>query len=448
MKKSRHLHYRLRLKNLLLTLAVLALLAALAWLSVQYPVQTDVTSNSENTLSLASKKLLTTLNGPVQVTAYFKKGLPLRFQIAQLIDRYSRAKEDLTLTFVDPADQPGKARELNIGNEGLVTVEYQGRLEKLRFIDESSLSNALLQLSKADERWVTFLVGHGERSPDGTANFDLGRLGKELGRRKINAQSLNPAKVSSIPRNSSLLVIASPTVMLLPTEFEMIKAYLDRGGNLLLLTDPGNTILDPVLKYLGLRRLPGTVVDADTQLYKIDDPTFLVASEYTQHAITRDFQLLTLYPAASGFEPGEETDFLKIPLLNSSASSWTETGPITGQIRFDAGSSERQGPITFAYALTRDIKSQAEQRVIVVGDGDFLADTYIGNVGNLDMGLRMINWLAHDDRFIDIPAKTAPDKQLQLTKFSVMVIGFGFLIVLPLALFGTGFLIWRRRKRR
>jgi len=89
-----------------------------------------------------------------------------------------------------------------------------------------------------------------------------------------------------------------------------------------------------------------------------------------------------------------------------------------------------------------------EQRIVVVGDGDFLSNSYIGNVGNLDMGLRMINWLIHDDRFIDIPAKIATDKSLQLSQISVAVIGFGFLVVIPLLLMGTGFYIWRKRKQR
>lgn len=39
----------------------------------------------------------------------------------------------------------------------------------------------------------------------------------------------------------------------------------------------------------------------------------------------------------------------------------------------------------------------------------------------------MVLWLIHDDRFIDIPAKTATDKNLQLTQTAVAVIGFGFL---------------------
>ena len=82
-----------------------------------------------------------------------------------MVDRYKRHKADLTLTFIDPDSQPEKTRELNIDATGVILVEYQGRTEKLNFIDESSLTNALLQLANADERWVTFLTGHGERAP-------------------------------------------------------------------------------------------------------------------------------------------------------------------------------------------------------------------------------------------------------------------------------------------
>jgi ABC-type uncharacterized transport system involved in gliding motility auxiliary subunit len=60
----------------------------------------------------------------------------------------------------------------------------------------------------------------------------------------------------------------------------------------------------------------------------------------------------------------------------------------------------------------------------------------------------MVSWLIHDDRFINIPAKNATDKSLQLTQTTVAILGFGFLIVIPLLLFGTGFFIWRKRKRR
>jgi ABC-type uncharacterized transport system involved in gliding motility auxiliary subunit len=448
MRITRHLHQRLRFRNFLVTLTILCLLGGLAWLSTRYPLQVDITRNAGNTLSPASQKLLATLPGPVHVTAYIRKGLPLRLQMAQLVDRYSRHKKDVTLIFVDPDDQPEKTRELNIGKEGLVLVEYQGRTEKLSFIDESSLTNALLQLAKAEDRWVTFLTGHGERSPDGQANFDYGQFGKELSRRKISPQTINLATIPAIPDNSSLLVLSAPSVPFLAGEIDIVKNYLQRGGNLLVLSDPGNSRLEFLLHDLGLNQLPGTLVDAAANLYKITDPTFIIASEYAEHPLTRGFQLISLFPAAAGFEVGEETEFLAVSLLSTSPKSWTETGPLTGKISFEPPNGERPGPIPFAFALTRNLNPETEQRVVVVGDGDFLANAYIGNVGNLDLGLRMINWLAHDDRFIEIPAKTASDKTLHLTRTSVALMGFGFLIVLPLLLAGTGFFIWRRRKRR
>jgi len=102
MKISQRLHHQIRLKNALVTLVLLCLLGTLAWLSYRYPVQTDITRNASNTLSQASQKVLESLPDKVQITAFIKKGHPLRLQISQLIDRYQRHKANLVFTFVDP----------------------------------------------------------------------------------------------------------------------------------------------------------------------------------------------------------------------------------------------------------------------------------------------------------------------------------------------------------
>jgi len=448
MKISPHKHQQIRLKNWGITLALLCLIGALSWLSSRYSAEIDITRNNSNSLSQSSQKLLESLPGKIQLTAYIKKDPAFRSQIAQLVDRYKRHKADLTLTFIDPDSQPEKIRELNIDATGAVIVEYQDRIEKLNFIDESSLTNALLQLANAEERWITFLTGHGERTPDGIANFDLGQFGKELERRKIKAQTLNLTAMPDIPGNSALLVLSAPAVPLLAGEIELIKRYIRQGGNLLLLTDPGNHHLDALLKILGLRQLPGTLVDSSSKLYGINDPSFVLANDYPPHPITQGFQTISLYPVTAALEIGEETDFKTVELLKSATQSWTETGPLAGAILFDADGDEKQGPLAFAYTLTRDLDKQNQQRIVVVGDGDFLSNAYLGNVGNLDIGLRITNWLIHDDRFINIPAKIATDKDLQLSQISVAVIGFGFLVIIPLLLMATGFYIWRKRKQR
>jgi ABC-type uncharacterized transport system involved in gliding motility auxiliary subunit len=85
---------------------------------------------------------------------------------------------------------------------------------------------------------------------------------------------------------------------------------------------------------------------------------------------------------------------------------------------------------------------------VVVGDGDFLSNTYLGNAGNLDLGLNLITWLSHDDAFMDIRVRGAPDTTLVLERTTTAMIGLGFLIGLPLLLLVMGLIIWLRRRRR
>ena len=448
MKTFFRLHQQRRFKNTLITLLLLGLFVALANLSSRYSSQSDISNNASNTLSTATLDLLGSLPDPITITAYIKQGLPIRAQIGQLVDRYKRSKANLSLVFIDPDLQPEKTREFNIGSEGIILVEYQEQLEKLNYIDESSLTNALLQLASAQQHWLSFLSGHGERSPSGTANSDLGLFAKALTRRNIKALALNLAVMPAIPDNSALLVISAPTSPLLADEWLIIKRYLDDGGNLLLLTDPNNLFLASLQDYLGIQTLAGVIVDSDTKLNDINDPRFVVASHYPAHDISLGFQATSVFPISAALTINPNSHFKAEPLLQSSINSWTETGTISGKIRFDANSQEHQGPLTFAYALTRTTAKNNEQRIVVIGDGDFLSNAYLGHVGNSELGLRLVSWLSHDSHFLNIPAKTAVDKSLTLSKTTVTLMGFGFLIALPLLLISCGFFIWHQRKSR
>ena len=441
-------HQYRRFKNTLITLLLLGLFITLAKLSTRYSAQSDISNNGSNTLSTASLDLLSSLPDPITITAYIKQGLPIRAQIGQLVDRYKLSKTNLSLVFIDPDLQPEKTREFNIGPEGIILVEYQEHLEKLNYIDESSLTNALLQLASAQQHWLSFLSGHGERSPSGTANFDLGLFAKALTRRNIKALALNLVAIPAIPDNSALLVISAPTSPLLTDEWAIIKRYLDDGGNLLLLSDPNNLFLANLQDYLGIQALPGVIVDSDTQLKEINDPRFVVISDYPSHAINLGFQASSVFPVTAGLAINPNSHFKAEPLLRSSINSWTETGTISGKIRYDTNSHEQQGPLPVAYALTRTTAKNSEQRIIVIGDGDFLSNAYLGHVGNSELGLRMVSWLSHDSHFLTIPAKIAVDKSLTLSQTAVSFMGFGFLMVMPLLLISCGFFIWRIRKNR
>ena len=437
-----------RLKHTAVTVAVMVLVAMLATVSYWFRYQVDITRSGSYSLSGATQKLLSSLSDKVVITAYIKKEAGIRRQIEHLIENYQFYKKDIVLNFIDPTTVPDKVRELSLGSDGGILVQYKGRTERLIYIDELALTNALFQLVNDNERWVSFLSGHGERAADGVANFDLGTFSKALDQRKIRARSLNLGSIPAIPDNTNLLVLSMPAVSLMSGEWEVIKQYIDKGGNLLILAEPNKSQLDVVLQQLGIRILDGMLVDGKAQVHGLDDPSFVVVSEYPKHPITKNFQMITVFPKVAALEAEPTSPFEITPILVSSKQSWTEISEITGKIRYDAGTKEQAGPLHFGYALTRDFDKTKQQRIVVLGDGDFLSNTYLGNVGNLDFGFKVIHWLIHDDAAIDIPAKVTPDSQLQLSKMAVIIISFGFLFILPIVLLATGFVVWRKRNKK
>ena len=465
MKINRKTHLEIRLQNLLFSLLFLVAVGLVAWLSTQYSAQFDWTASHRHTLSEASRKVLDLLKAPVSITAYARENQQVREPIRDLVDRYSRYKKDLSLQFVNPDTQPEKVRQMGIQVDGELVIEYEGRSEKIQEAGETSLTNALQRLATAEERTIVFIEGHGDRSPLGKANHDLQQFSDELKRKGFTIAAANLATTPLIPDNTDVLVIAGPRTNLLPGEIKLIEDYLNKGGNLWWLGDPGELHgLEPLAKQLGLRFLPGVVVDASTQLLGIDDPTFALVSDYPPHAITQGFQQMTMFPSAAALDQMEKTDFEKEPLLSTLARSWTELGPIEGKIAYDAAKGERQGPLDLGYAITRPItpepsdrdvehdksaaRTPSEQRIVVVGDGDFLSNTYLGNGGNLELGINMVQWLSRGDALINIPAKIAPDRKLQLSPFASGTIAVGFLFVLPVLLIGIGAWVWFKRRSR
>ncbi|HEY9198062.1 MAG TPA: DUF4350 domain-containing protein [Gammaproteobacteria bacterium] len=461
----------LRLQRYVFTALFLAGIGLLAWLSTQYVHQTDWTADGSNSLSADSLRLLDTLKKPVQITAFARENDTLRKQIREMVARYQRGKADLTLEFVNPDKEPERIRELGVTLDGELRVTYDGRSERVQELSEQAITNALLRTARQGERWISFLAGHGERDPLGKANHDLGAFGADLQRKGLKVQTLNLAQNPQIPDNTRLLVIAGPQAALLPGELDLIRGWLDRGGNLLWLTDPGeNAGLEKLAEYFGIETLPGVIVDATTQLFGIENPDFVLVTEYPAHPITRELRLMSLFPRTAALEWNRKEGWDGQPILSTLERAWTETGELSGEIRFDAGGEERAGPLDIGFAFTRPRNtdaqnadapdagsadtetgtdaSVAEQRVIVIGDGDFLSNAYLGNGGNTDLGLNLVNWLSNDDDFIAIRAKTAPDQSLNLSTAAQTTIALGFLIVLPLALIGSGLFIWLRRRKR
>ncbi len=449
-RHPRALHARGRWGQRLHAVLIVALLALAlglaAWLGAHYRMVWDWSAAARNSLSPASQTVLERLEGPLQITAFAPETPRLRRAIGDIVARYQRHSPRVELLFVNPDTHPDLTRRLGIRVAGELHLEYQGRSENLDHIDEQTLTNAIQALILQQDAWVASIVGHGERQIDGRANHDWGDFGAELQRKGYPVQPLELTETAQVPRNTRLLILNSPKIPLLSAELQQVLDYLERGGNLLWLQEPDSPPgFEALSDRLGVHRHPGVVADAAASGLGIGDPAMALVPRYPAHPATDGFELLTLFPHAAALYSDLDSPWAARPILRTQAQSWTETDPIEGRIRHNPEAGEQIGPLDIGLALTRPTPAGV-QRALVIGDGDFLSNTYIGNGGNLDLGLNLVRWLTGDHQLLHIPAKTAPDRQLSLSPQAAFRLGITWLLVLPLGLLFGGLWVWRRRR--
>jgi ABC-type uncharacterized transport system involved in gliding motility auxiliary subunit len=612
MQMTKRTYLQARFQNTLFMVLLLTVIGLIAWLSTHYEIKADWTINNRHSLSEASRKILVELKEPIKVTAYITDKNGLRLPIQELVERYQRQADNISLHFVDPFYAPDEVRQQNIQEKGEILIQYKERTEQLRFLSEQELTSALQRLLRP-ARLAVFLTGHSERSPTHFADHDLSQLAVALKNSGINVQTLNFGETPAIPDETNVLVIASARQKLLPAEVTKIADYIDKGGNLLWLMDPIIPLqsLEVIAEKFGLTIQPGIIVDPISQLLGVKSSAVvsITRTGYGEHPVTSGFEeALTLFPHASGLivEPPEDDAWEETPLLTTNQEAWSETDVKEGAIEFDE-ETDIDGPLDIAFALERDkphwiddsedrvedddsedevedddskdvvknddskdvvknddsknvvknddskdgvknddskdvvknddskdvvknddskdvvknddskdvvkdddskkdvvkdgdsedvvkdgdsedvvkdgevkdddseniedVKDNAktelhnhedgiddleddihddiheQQRVIIVGEGDFLSNAFLGYGGNLELSLKMMNWLAQDDTFIEIPSKTAVDLDLELSSTAVLLIGGFFLFILPLGLISTGISIWLHRRK-
>jgi ABC-type uncharacterized transport system involved in gliding motility auxiliary subunit len=324
-----------------------------------------------------------------------------------------------------------------------LSVGYRQRTQRLTEFNEQAIANALMRLARGAERVVMWLDGHGERRFSGMANHDLGEFGRYLEQRGFRLASLNLALAQEVPDNAALLVIASPQIDLLPGEVKKIHGYVAAGGNLLWLIDPAPLHgLAPIAEQLGLVLTPGMVMDPDAA--RLDaSPTLAVAANYGRHAITDGFNLITVFPQARQVGAIENEAWRVRPLVEVAPRGCVKSGKPDG--RCDR-TRDAPGPVTIAASFERAVGDR-QQRVVVVGNGSFLSNAFLGNGGNRGLGANMVNWLSGDENLITIQPRSSDDSRIDIDQPTLFIIAFIFLFLLPISFMITGAVIWWRRRR-
>ncbi len=437
--------------HVVLSLLLLCIVLALGWLSQRFSTAFDVTANDRHSLTPATIDVLQALDKPVELIAVLGPDAAQQAGVRALVSRFQAVKPDLQLRFINPETDPAAARALDAAPGGELILRTAGREQRLQTLSERTLVDSLRLLNREGERDIVFITGHDERSPTRGDNDGWSRIATELEAIGLVSREVSLVSQPRLADDIDLVVLAAPRRPYFPGEIASINDYLLRGGNFLWLSEipndaPAGPGLQLLADQLGVDTLPGRVIDNDSQALNAQSPDFVLLDRFPAHPVTDRLSSPILLPQASALSvtplAGQET----LPLLQTPASSWTETGALTGAIQYDENTAEVAGPLMLGISIERP-RAQGTQRIAVLGDADFAASQFLDNGANKAFTESLILWLTGESDALEFVTHKAPDSELQLDNRSIVLISALYLAGLPaLLLLIAAIVRWRRRR--
>jgi ABC-type uncharacterized transport system involved in gliding motility auxiliary subunit len=432
---------------ILSTLIVLGIIVLLAFISNRHNTRKDLTATGLFSLAEQTKSILNNLNKEVKIFAFYKKSDELMAK--DLLDEYAYRSRFIKYEFVDPNEKPQIARRYNVTQYNTLVVESGIKRETVTEFNESNMTNAIIKVTRELDKVIYFIQGHGEHDIEGDQPQDYKQAVEGIRSENYLVKPLNLAQERKIPTDCSILITASPRVDFFPFELDSIKKYIENGGKFLAMIDPQTqTNLISFLSQFKIKMMDDIVVDASGvgQLFGMG-PEVPLVSNYEDHEIFKDFNIMTFYPRARSVEETSEglDGFTTKILLKTTPNSWGETDYNQRQVEFNA-EKDLRGPVPLAIVSSKLVSGNKKAQVLVIGDSDFAMNAYIRNSGNYDLFLNIVNWLAEEEDMITIRPKEIDDRRVNLTPKDSKIIFYLSVIALPLVIVIAGVVVYLKRR--
>jgi ABC-type uncharacterized transport system involved in gliding motility auxiliary subunit len=435
-------------------LQLVAQLAALLFVAVCLQVvadrtnrRFDLTAGKTLTLTPVMQQVLGELTAPLHITVFYDRGNRGRY--ASLVKRLSTASSHVVPALYDFDRYPERARSLGVDGYGRAVLEYDGRRVVVPATSEAELTGGILRVVRGRPRKLGFVVGHEERGPAGGGE-SYRRLATAL---EAENYVLDPLVLEEgdVPATMDVLLVAGPHRDLSPQAVDRLAAYLQGGGSVLLLLDPAPlTNLSAMLARFGVILGDDLVVDPDRRIlatdgaaavvefFKQDNPiTGSAASPIDEGVVLPSARTVTATDAPAGV--------LVESIARTGDSAWAMADADRARRGEppSAAAHDRQGPLDVMVRLQVPGPGGHDGRMVIIGDADFASDAYYDLLGNANLVLNAIAWLAREDvlegeREKQMPEVERPLSPLVLTEAESRHLLLAMVVVQPLLVLGLG----------
>lgn len=387
--------------------------------------------------------------------------------IEELVGRYQALNSRIKLKKIDPVTNPNfttkytdeklsgsslifesAKRSVAIDYNDIYVKEYSMNYQtyqvdtKSSFAGESRITSALEYVTTDNLPVLYSLSGHGE----GALSETMKNYIKDD---NIELRELTLLTVDKVPADADCVLVNMPTADITADEKTKLLAYLESGGDMILVTGYGaNAKLDnifAVAAYYGMEADTGLMVEGSANNY-ITYPYFLMP-KITSHEITSLMQSENFYvlmPYAMGIKTAAKPPrTVKVTeLLYTSGSAFSKKGDVSTLTK-DAGDVE--GPFAVAAAATED-----DTKFVWFASPYLLdesIDVYVAG-GNSSYFLSTLTWICDKTTSVSIASKAMQVAALTMTDSQSNMWAALMTVVLPLATVGGGLAVWLKRRKR
>lgn len=429
----------------------------------------DTTASQLFSISDQTEKLVTGLTQDVTIYYLVQSGYE-DSNVETLLGRYASLSSHIHVVKKDPDVYPTFVQQYvsdGIYNNSLIVecgdryryVDYYEIYEydyssyyytgsyTVSFAGESSVTSAIDYVLSEDLPKVYLLSGHGEGSLSTT-------FSTAVERENIETAELSLISEGSIPEDADCILICAPRSDLAAEELEMLRAYLDDGGCLMVVADPPDdlamTNLEALLADYGVTAAEGIVVEGSQSYYAWGTPYYLLP-DYGDHEITQplvDSGYYVLLPIAQGLNIGQAPAGVTVTeLLGTSSLAFSKVAGY-GLTTYEKEDGDISGPFSLAVAIE---DSNTGSSMVWVSSAALLDDETNAQVsgGNQDLFLNALNWMCQPEQSsISIHAKSLAQEYLTMDSATSATLSILTIGVIPVCFLAVGIVVVIRRKRR
>jgi len=436
-------------------------LGALQVVSERLTRRIDLTPTRSFSLTDVSRKVLAQVTAPLHVTIFFPRGR--RAPYAETVARLKAAQPLIEYELYDYDRFPDKAKALGVTRTGSAALAYGANKAVVPALPEEPLVGGVLQVLRGERRRLAFTTGHGERAPGGGQEA-LGRLAAALDAENWAVEPLSLLDGAAIAHEVAAVVVAGPRHDLLPPELDRLAEYLKQGGGVLFLLDPGPLpVVQAFLASMGMKLGNDFVVERERRILGTDGLAAIVERFKPGNPVTfpkgHPIDTGAVLPSARTIDvvaerPGVAADVIAI----TDDGAWTMADPDRARRGEEPSKASHDAPgaapvMAMAELGAPNDPERPPGRVVVVGDVDFASDAYLDLLGNRDLAMNAVAWVAGEEtlageRRKDVPEIFRPYSPLVVTDRAGRWILLTAAVVQPglVLLLGVAVVVVRRRR--